>query len=311
MVASRNASSTGSEYGCAPPEIEKLITFTPSRIACCTADTESELKQPCRSADAVHDHVGSGCDAADRAPLDAVQHGRGDAVARGGRAWCACRDPRGHAASTRVSCRCRTPGRPSRGRPCRWPSSRTHRSACCCTRTSGRDARRRCRRRSLAALQASGRSRQAAGGEHRVLRPDAGVDHADRSMSSPALAEPPSDGQTVVAPMNDVLSSCGWLSVSSWTAATPGTLSSSSDGVRRDRRGDAAVDGLVVRADLGLGNLGLDRAGDQGSLPFRIVVVGGDRAGVLIERDTGHGRARRGEARRRRPRRTRWRRSRT
>src|SRR3954447_7832756 len=44
--ASRKASSTGSEYGCAPPEIEKLITFTPSAIACWTADTESELKQP-------------------------------------------------------------------------------------------------------------------------------------------------------------------------------------------------------------------------------------------------------------------------
>ncbi len=47
LVASRNASSTGSEYGCAPPEIEKLITLTPSVIACCTAATESELKQPC------------------------------------------------------------------------------------------------------------------------------------------------------------------------------------------------------------------------------------------------------------------------
>src|SRR5262249_35459128 len=34
FVASRNASSTGSVYGEAPPEIEKLITLTPSRIAC-------------------------------------------------------------------------------------------------------------------------------------------------------------------------------------------------------------------------------------------------------------------------------------
>src|SRR5215218_705251 len=46
LNASRNASSTGSVYGCAPPEIEKLITLTPSTIACCTADTESEVKQP-------------------------------------------------------------------------------------------------------------------------------------------------------------------------------------------------------------------------------------------------------------------------
>ncbi len=42
----------------------------------------------------------------------------------------------------------------------------------------------------------------------------------------PAFAEPPSDGQTVVAPMNDVLSSSGCFSVSFCTAATPGTLSS-------------------------------------------------------------------------------------
>jgi hypothetical protein len=29
-----------------PPEIEKLITLTPSRIACSTAAAESLLKQP-------------------------------------------------------------------------------------------------------------------------------------------------------------------------------------------------------------------------------------------------------------------------
>ena len=34
LKASRKASSTGSVYGEAPPEIEKLITFTPSVIAC-------------------------------------------------------------------------------------------------------------------------------------------------------------------------------------------------------------------------------------------------------------------------------------
>ena len=44
--ASRNASSTGSEYGSAPPLIEKLMTSTPSRTACSIALTESELKQP-------------------------------------------------------------------------------------------------------------------------------------------------------------------------------------------------------------------------------------------------------------------------
>src|SRR3954466_15749520 len=49
LVASRNASSTGSLYGWAPPLIEKLITLTPSWIACWTAWTESELKQPSAS----------------------------------------------------------------------------------------------------------------------------------------------------------------------------------------------------------------------------------------------------------------------
>ena len=37
----------GSLNGFAPPEIEKLMTLTPSMIACWTAATESELKQPC------------------------------------------------------------------------------------------------------------------------------------------------------------------------------------------------------------------------------------------------------------------------
>ena len=46
MDASRNASSTGSVYGWPPPEIEKLMTLTPSGMACWTAATESEVKQP-------------------------------------------------------------------------------------------------------------------------------------------------------------------------------------------------------------------------------------------------------------------------
>src|SRR6478735_6021352 len=44
--ASRNASSTGSVDGSVPPEIEKLMTLTPSRTAWPTARVESELKQP-------------------------------------------------------------------------------------------------------------------------------------------------------------------------------------------------------------------------------------------------------------------------
>jgi len=40
----------------------------------------------------------------------------------------------------------------------------------------------------------------------------------------PALTWPPRVGQTAAAPMNDVLSSRGCSSVSSWTATTPGVL---------------------------------------------------------------------------------------
>lgn len=45
--ASRNASSTASVYGSVPPEIEKLIARTPSRMAWPTAAAESDWKQPC------------------------------------------------------------------------------------------------------------------------------------------------------------------------------------------------------------------------------------------------------------------------
>jgi hypothetical protein len=44
--ASRKDNSTGSVNGSVPPEMEKLSTFAPSRIACCTAAAESESKQP-------------------------------------------------------------------------------------------------------------------------------------------------------------------------------------------------------------------------------------------------------------------------
>ena len=44
--ASRKASSTGSVYGSAPPPTEKLMTSTPSVMACPMAATESDWKQP-------------------------------------------------------------------------------------------------------------------------------------------------------------------------------------------------------------------------------------------------------------------------
>ena len=46
LYASRNANSVGSPNGLVPPPTEKLMTSTPSRIACATAAEESEGKQP-------------------------------------------------------------------------------------------------------------------------------------------------------------------------------------------------------------------------------------------------------------------------
>ena len=97
--------------GCAPPEIEKLITLTPSAIACCTAD----------------DRVGAEAAAA-RGRRGTRSRGRPGRYRRPGRARrrrgrprrrsrrqpsssCACRGPRSRAASTSRSCCCRTPGR--------------------------------------------------------------------------------------------------------------------------------------------------------------------------------------------------------
>ena len=74
-----------SVYGCAPPEIEKLITLTPSAIACCTARHRVGAEAALREADAVLDHARARGDTADRAALDAVEHCRGDAVAGGRR----------------------------------------------------------------------------------------------------------------------------------------------------------------------------------------------------------------------------------
>ncbi len=98
--ASRKASSTGSVYGSPPPEIEKLRTLTPSAIACCTAATESELKQPCAAQTRYIDRRAR--PARSRTPA----HARRRRARPTGRSrlppWssCACRDPRGHAAST-------------------------------------------------------------------------------------------------------------------------------------------------------------------------------------------------------------------
>src|SRR6476661_9240346 len=42
LYASRKAISAGSVYGSVPPEMEKLMTLAPSRIACWTAAAESD-----------------------------------------------------------------------------------------------------------------------------------------------------------------------------------------------------------------------------------------------------------------------------
>ena len=76
----------------APPLIEKLMTFTPSRIACWTAAAESLLKQPCVPADLVHDHVRARGDARDGAARDAEDAG-GHAGVPGGGAGGMCAVP--------------------------------------------------------------------------------------------------------------------------------------------------------------------------------------------------------------------------
>ena len=69
--ASRKASSTGSVNGSVPPEIEKLMTSTPSRIACPTAARRVGAEAALRSADLVLHDPGAGRDAVDGAALDA------------------------------------------------------------------------------------------------------------------------------------------------------------------------------------------------------------------------------------------------
>ena len=61
------------------------MTSTPSRIACWIGRDRVGVEAALREADAVHDHVRARRDAADRAAVDAVEHGRRDAVAGGGR----------------------------------------------------------------------------------------------------------------------------------------------------------------------------------------------------------------------------------
>ena len=168
--ASRKASSTGSLYGSAPPEIEKLITRTPSRIARATAATESVWKQPCGAADLVDRDVRRRGDAEDRAAVDAQRvRVRDRAAGRGGGGVGAVavgvtRGVRVHLAADhgvvgveerparRSACCCRRTGRPPASAGCRRsrrPAACRRRSAavragCRGRRTTGARASRRC-----------------------------------------------------------------------------------------------------------------------------------------------------------------------
>ena len=83
-VEERELDRVGVRVGAAPP-IEKLMTLTPSRIACWTAAIESESKQPCERQTRYSITCAPGATPQTRAAVDAVEHGRGDAVAGGGR----------------------------------------------------------------------------------------------------------------------------------------------------------------------------------------------------------------------------------
>ena len=219
------------------------MTLTPSRIACWTAATESELKQPLHEADAVLDHVRARGDAADRAALDAVERRRGDAVAGGGR--------RGVRAVTLGVARASTRAVVSLQNS--WPSELVVRHVRL-RHGVGADqlvvaGERRAEVgdvRAVAEVAVADRQ-QAAGGAGRPRWRSIGcsgqtpVSMTPTTTLLPALAEPPSVGQTLVAPMNAVLSSSGWLSVSFWTATHARGREQRGDLVRRHPGRDAAV----------------------------------------------------------------------
>ena len=112
------------------------------------------------------------------------------------------------------------------------------------------------------------------------------------------MLEPPSDGQTAVAPMKSVLSSSGCLSESFCTAATPSTLSRSATLFAGTCRRDAAVHGRVGLVDLRARHGVLDRGRDLSSTTLvGVLVVGLHRSLVVLERLARDRRARRREAR--------------
>ena len=67
--------------GLAPPLIEKLMTSTPSRIACCDGGGGVGREAALGAADLVLDDPGAGGDAADRAAVDAEDRRAGDVAA--------------------------------------------------------------------------------------------------------------------------------------------------------------------------------------------------------------------------------------
>ena len=147
----------------------------------------------------------------------------------------------------------------------------------------------------LAAARARPDGSRGAVGEHRVLRPDAGVDDADDDVLA-CVSEPPSDGQTSVAPMNSVLSSLRLLAASPLHRRDARDAQELRDPVRRNAGRHAAVGEAERRAEANARHCALHRLAYARHLAGRVAAVARDRPPVLREGLAGDARARRLEA---------------
>ena len=163
--------------GLVPPEIEKLITLTPSRIACSTAAAESESKQPSMPQTLYTDTQAPGA-----MPLigpRSTPNTLAEASDVAGR-----RARRVRAVAVAVAGRVDT----ARPRPGLRPTGRSSRNACAADQLVVADERVVRRRQRVVAEVAGSRGtvsvRRRRGmwpwfGERRVLGPGAGVEHAE------------------------------------------------------------------------------------------------------------------------------------
>ena len=291
-TASRNASSTGSLYGCAPPEIEKLMTSTPSMIACSMAVDRIGAEAAVCQADPVLDHARAGGDAADRTALDAVEDRRGDAVAGGRRrgvgavAVGVTRRADAGVLVTELVCAGPVDGHVGGGHGVGADDLVVARE-------------RRAERRvgavaELASAQPTSGRAEAAGGEHRVLWPDARVDdahdHVAAGLGRSTEGRPDGlgadEGGVVVERMlQRVL-------LDRYDARR---IEERADLIRGDGRLDAAVRGGVRGPDLQARDRRLGARRDRAREIARVRLVGADGGRVLLELLAGHARARRGQ----------------